>query len=54
MHVYPLLAQIHADGRTRSVWYSGVQNNTIRYASTQTPCAVICLECARVPRKWEE
>jgi hypothetical protein len=54
MYVYPLLAQIHADGRTRSVLYSGVQNDTIRYASAQTPCAVICLECARVPNKWEE
>jgi hypothetical protein len=31
-----------------------VQNDTIRYASTQTPCAVICPECARVPKKWEE
>jgi hypothetical protein len=54
MFVYPLLAQIHADGRTRSVWYTGVQNDTVRYASAQTPCAVICLECARVPKKWEE
>jgi hypothetical protein len=54
MYLYPLLAQIHADGRTRSVWYTGVQNDTIRYASTQTPCAVICPECARVPKKWEE
>jgi hypothetical protein len=54
MYVYPLFAQIHADGRTRSVWYTDVQNDTIRYANTQTPCAVICLECARVPKKWEE
>jgi len=54
MFVYPLLAQIHADGRTRSVWYTGVQNDTIGYASPQTPCAVICLECARVPKKWDE
>jgi hypothetical protein len=54
MFVYPLLAQIHADGRTRSVWYTDVQNATIRYANTQKPCAVICLECARVPKKWEE
>lgn len=54
MYLYPLLAQIHADGRSRSVWYTGVQNDTIRYANTQTPCAVICLECARVAKKWEE
>jgi hypothetical protein len=54
MYVYPLLAQIHADGRSRSVWYTDVQNDTIRYASARTPCAVICLECARVPKKWQE
>ena len=54
MFVYPLLAQIHANGRTRSVWYIDVQNGTNRYANTQTPCAVICLECARVPKKWEK
>jgi hypothetical protein len=54
MYVYPLLAQIHADGRTKSVWYTGVQNDTIRYASTETPCAVICFDCARVSKKWEE
>ncbi len=54
MFVYPLLAQIHADGRNRSVWYTAVQNDTIRYASARTPCAVICLECARVPAKWDE
>ncbi len=54
MFVYPLLAQIHADGENKTVWYTGVQNDTIRYASTETPCAVICLECARVTMKWEE
>jgi hypothetical protein len=54
MYLYPLLAQIHADGRTRRVWYTGVQNDTVRYASTETPCAVICLECSRVPQKWAE
>ena len=54
MFVYPLMAQIHADGRTRSVWYTGVQNDTVRYATSETPCAVICLECARVQRKWDE
>lgn len=54
IYVYPLLAQIHADGRTRRVWYTDLQNDTIRYASARTPCAVICLECARVRKKWEE
>jgi hypothetical protein len=54
MFVYPLLAQIHADGENKTVWYTGVQNDTIRYASTETPCAVICLECARATKKWEE
>jgi hypothetical protein len=54
MFVYPLMAQIHADGRPRSVWYTGVQNDTIRYATAEKPCAVICLECARVSKKWEE
>lgn len=54
MFVYPLLAQIHADGRNRSVWYTGVQNDTIRYASAQTPCAVICLDCTREAKKWAE
>lgn len=54
VYLYPLLAQIHADGRRRSVWYTGIQNDTIRYADTRTPCAVICLECTRVPKKWEE
>jgi hypothetical protein len=54
MFVYPLLAQIHADGRNRTVWYMAVQNDTVRYASTNTPCAVICFECARAQKKWDE
>jgi hypothetical protein len=54
MYVYPLLSQIHADGQHRSVWYSGVENDTARYPLAQKPCAVICMECARVPRKWDE
>ncbi len=54
MFVYPLLAQIHADGKNKTVWYAGVQNDTVRYARAETPCAVICLECARVAKKWEE
>jgi len=55
--VYPLMALIHADGRTRSVWYSGVNNLTSRYSERErhpAPCAVICLDCASVPAKWDE
>jgi hypothetical protein len=55
--VYPLLAMIHADGRARTVWYTGVHNWSARYAGQEhhpAPCAVICLECANVPRKWAE
>jgi len=55
--VYPLMALIHADGLTRSVWYSGVNNLTSRYSERErhpAPCAVICLDCASVPAKWDE
>jgi hypothetical protein len=55
--VYPLLAMIHADGINRRVWYSGVHNLTSRYLDAEshgTPCAVVCLDCARVPSKWAE
>jgi hypothetical protein len=55
--VYPLMALIHADGQTRSVWYSGVNNLTSRYSERErhpAPCAVICLDCASVPAKWDE
>lgn len=54
MFVYPLLAMIHANGGGRAAWYTGVQNDTIRYDDGRTPCAVICLECTRVREKWEE
>jgi hypothetical protein len=57
LFVYPVLAMIHPDGRTRSVWYTGVNNLTTRYANQAphpAPCAVICLECAKVPAKWAE
>jgi hypothetical protein len=53
MYLYPMLAQIHANGGRRNVWYTGVQNDTIRYTNTRKPCAVVCVECARVPGKWE-
>lgn len=55
--VYPILAMIHADGRTRTVWYSGVTNWSSRYALTQShpaPCAVLCLDCADKQEKWEK
>jgi hypothetical protein len=54
---YPILALIHADGRTRTAWFSGVHNLTARYAERQPhppACAIICLDCAKVPAKWEE
>lgn len=55
--VYPLFAMIHADGRTRTVWYTGVHNWSTRYAEYEhhpEPCAVVCLECAGIPEKWAE
>lgn len=54
---YPLLAMIHADGRRRTAFFSGVHNLTARYAAQQphaSACAIICLECAKVPAKWEQ
>ena len=54
MYLYPMLALIHGDGGRRTVWYSGVQNNTVRFNSVKTPCAVICFDCANVARKWAE
>jgi hypothetical protein len=55
--VYPFLALIHADGRTRKVWYTGVDNLSARYASEQShpaPCAVVCLDCVNAPQKLRE
>jgi hypothetical protein len=55
--VYPLLALIHADGRTRQVWYTGVNNLSSRYEREldhPAPCAVVCLGCTNVPEKWKE
>ncbi len=54
---YPVLALIHADGRARTSFFSGVHNLTQRYEHTQphpAACAVVCLYCAKVPAKWEE
>jgi hypothetical protein len=55
--VYPLLALIHADGSTRRVWYSGVNNLSSKYEKDlrhPAPCAVVCLDCLEVPEKWKE
>ena len=55
--IYPLLALIHADGKTRRVWYSGVNNLSTRYEKDfdhPAPCAVVCLGCTQVPEKWQE
>jgi 4-amino-4-deoxy-L-arabinose transferase-like glycosyltransferase len=53
--VYPLMALIHADGRTRTVWYTGVHNSTTQYSHHQTPPgAVVCMGGAEVPEKWAE
>ncbi|MDP9340417.1 MAG: glycosyltransferase family 39 protein [Acidobacteriota bacterium] len=54
---YPLFAMIHADGQKRQAWFSGVQNLTARFAEQQPhapACAIICLDCAKVPAKFEE
>jgi hypothetical protein len=55
-YVYPVLAMIHADGHNRRVWYEGVQNLSVKYASTQprpAACAVICFDCALAAAKWD-
>lgn len=57
LYIYPLLALIHADGRTRTVWYTGVENLSSKYASQHIrpdPCTVICLDCVDVKRKWDQ
>jgi hypothetical protein len=54
---YPLFAMIHADGQKRRAWFSGVKNLTSRFAEQQPhapACAIICLDCAKVPAKFEE
>ena len=53
--VYPLLALIHADGQTRKVWYTGVENLSSRYENQQShpaACAVICMDCVNHPERW--
>ena len=47
--IYPLLAQLHIDGLTRTLRYVDVQNSTRRFALTKAtapPCAIVCLSCA--------
>jgi hypothetical protein len=56
-YIYPLLSLIHADGKDRTVWYTGVHNSTRGYANQEShpaPCAVICLDCAGKLEKWAE
>lgn len=55
-YIYPLFPLIHTDGSARSVWYTGVHNSTLRYTNRDhpAPCAVICLDCADKPEKWEQ
>ena len=48
--IYPFLAQLHIDGRSRFVRYINVQNPTQAFAattSTAAPCAVVCLSCRK-------
>jgi 4-amino-4-deoxy-L-arabinose transferase-like glycosyltransferase len=55
--VYPLFPLIYTDARPQTVWYTGVHNSTRRYAdgeSHRTPCAVVCIDCADKPEKWDE
>ncbi len=54
---YPILALIHADGRTRTAWFTGVHTLAARYAERQwhpAACAIVCLACAKAPAKWDE
>jgi hypothetical protein len=54
-YVYPLFVLIQADGRTRRVWYTGVDNRSMRYADPEdhtAACAVVCLDCATHREKW--
>lgn len=57
LYVYPIFPLIHAYGRSRFVWFSGVDNLSARYAGDQprrSACAVVCLDCVNVPQKWDE
>ena len=56
-YIYPLFPLIHADGRARTVWYTGVHNLSNRYADQEIhppPCGVICVDCASAPEKLAE
>ncbi|MBB5057766.1 4-amino-4-deoxy-L-arabinose transferase-like glycosyltransferase [Granulicella aggregans] len=47
-YVYPFLAQLRIDGRSRFVRYIDIQNPTQAFASTTStpaPCAIVCLSC---------
>jgi hypothetical protein len=56
-YAYPIFPLIHADGRRRTVWYTGVHNLSTRYVSRsrhENPCVVVCLDCASSPPKWAD
>ena len=55
LYVYPIMALINPDGRTRTLQYTGVVNLTSRYRTFHdAPCAVICFNCRGVLDKWHE
>jgi hypothetical protein len=53
---YPMLALLRAGMGGPAVHYVGVQNRSAVYdrIPAPTPCAVVCLGCARVHQKWRE
>jgi 4-amino-4-deoxy-L-arabinose transferase-like glycosyltransferase len=56
-YAYPIFPLIHADGRRRTVWYTGVRNLSMRYETRSrhgNACAVVCLDCVNVPQKWAD
>lgn len=54
---YPVMALTHVDGQKRATWFTSVHNLSARYAENRPhapACAVVCLDCAKVPAKLEE
>jgi len=52
---YPIFALVEKDRQPRTFSYVAVDNSTEKFRSPQAPppCAVVCLGCARAPRKWQ-